>query len=1119
MSMSKDIKGHVISESFADVVARAITGEVGSKGWKGVYELHDKAKDTEQLKKVLQEAKAEILRLGELDHLDFSSFRKAFPNARHEILHAVANAIATAKKSCYFHYQSSLKAELSPTGCRGNSLFHKWSDEKYADLQMRYYWYIEWLEMVRSCRIKGGRLFVFNFSSEGKFADAAMGTSPNCVMELALLREIFDLDGYDSTIKLIVIQDEDMMSTDSIAEVIARKEADQETQKELFLQAYHSCEDQINQPQTLELVKEWIKDYGDAGGDTEMFERAEESLTSRVTESISALTTCVDEDGSTVPAEKGDAELPEEDLIPGQQLTLWQEGSSSTPVQVTIQRLLGRGATASVYKVTYANRDCALKVFKVSRQNFVPLCEEAALMLNLNYPHSHRNVAQIEFARVESKTKKLFFLIKYVDGETLKEWVSNGQLYNGSQSDIQARLLRIVYELALGIAYLHSKGIIHEDIKPDNILMTSGGIPVVSDFGISARGEQNEDGDGGHTAQAVVRGHTPMFSSSVQKAAMRGLSGKRGTEREHFKQDNKLTHADDMFCFAATVLMMYAVRGWTRGKNMAELWAKHGDLKHLALRVPLPEGLRGVLESCLDAHSTPELTMQQVASKLRVHCECEGGIPCKAEEASSGIPGPLLGTIYNNLGVALHLRARSEPGRKEHYLASAKKQYDRAIDVSAGKDARAVNNLGVLFQAVGQEVEARKQYKLAHSLGHPDAEKNYAALKGSSVSTEGVLDISGMAAALGNESAECSIRPSHIVRYGPGQRLQIHHKSAWQSCRVVMYDEARATHRVVFDKPTNPFLVSDNQADETEVKDLGLSTHYPIAEEGAELQIGLPVRENDGNGRPTGKQGIIHRIGWRIEISNLEELVGAMTPYQRVAAVNATTTEIGFWARKSSGWGPRSRRYWFQCKVDLGTLQWWATKEQQAALNRPKGTIRISRIDQQGSGTAKLIVTSTAHKTHRVTLEDASIAGRLCTLFRDGMRFVQNPTNEEVSNGLLEKLPTALLESIHSRGVVEHAEREGKYVLCEAEFDNKAIAPPHLPHIATVPVVWEQDEGRLTGQPSAHLALREVTHLQVSFDDETALRKMSEREVSCVCQRYATRWGSSSGFSYRAIGK
>ena len=67
-------------------------------------------------------------------------------------------------RDVYVHFQSSLKQEDSPTGLRGNSLFASMDDVRYQELDMRHYWYIEWLEVVRTCREKNGYIIISSTS-------------------------------------------------------------------------------------------------------------------------------------------------------------------------------------------------------------------------------------------------------------------------------------------------------------------------------------------------------------------------------------------------------------------------------------------------------------------------------------------------------------------------------------------------------------------------------------------------------------------------------------------------------------------------------------------------------------------------------------------------------------------------------------------------------------------------------------------------------------------------------------------------------------------------------------------------------------------------------------------
>ena len=87
----------------------------------------------------------------------------------------------------------------------------------------------------------------------------------------------------------------------------------------------------------------------------------------------------------------------------GKQLTLWRLGQHS--IECMIEEVLGKGATAIVYRVNYAGLTRALKVFN-SAEDFVPLGAEASLMLKLNHPTSHPNVLAIDFIKKEEESKR-----------------------------------------------------------------------------------------------------------------------------------------------------------------------------------------------------------------------------------------------------------------------------------------------------------------------------------------------------------------------------------------------------------------------------------------------------------------------------------------------------------------------------------------------------------------------------------------------------------------------------------------------------------------------------------------------------------------------------------------
>ena len=148
--------------------------------------------------------------------------------------------------------------------------------------------------------------------------------------------------------------------------------------------------------------------------------------------------------------------------------------------EYSIQRELGRGGMGIVYlaRDVQLDRDVAIKVLPThmartaeSRERFVREARTAAGL-------SHPNIVPIH--RVGEAGGFVFFVMSYVEGETLGERLrAKGPLP-------PAETMRIMREVAWALAYAHGRGIVHRDVKPDNILLEAGtGRALVTDFGIA----------------------------------------------------------------------------------------------------------------------------------------------------------------------------------------------------------------------------------------------------------------------------------------------------------------------------------------------------------------------------------------------------------------------------------------------------------------------------------------------------------------------------------------------------------------------------------------------------------------------------------------------------------
>lgn len=140
---------------------------------------------------------------------------------------------------------------------------------------------------------------------------------------------------------------------------------------------------------------------------------------------------------------------------------------------------LGRGGMGVVYKghESSLNRYVAIKVLAESLAHDEGVKErflrEARSMAALNDPH----IIQIYF--IGEDEGQTYFVMEFVEGESL------GTLLKREHKVAMGPAAKIIYQTALGLATAHDKGVIHRDIKPGNLMISSRGSIKIADFGIA----------------------------------------------------------------------------------------------------------------------------------------------------------------------------------------------------------------------------------------------------------------------------------------------------------------------------------------------------------------------------------------------------------------------------------------------------------------------------------------------------------------------------------------------------------------------------------------------------------------------------------------------------------
>jgi predicted Zn finger-like uncharacterized protein len=251
-----------------------------------------------------------------------------------------------------------------------------------------------------------------------------------------------------------------------------------------------------------------------------------------------------------------------------------------------VKNVLGEGGMGKVYKVHHRgwNIDLAVKSPRAeilgkpdAAENFARECET---WVNLGL---HPHVVGCHYVRRLGGVPRVF--AEYVEGGSLRDWIKDGRLYDGGPQTALGRILDVAIQFAWGLHYAHEQGLIHQDVKPANLMMTPDGTAKVTDFGLAkARAMAGETATlaAGRTILVSSGGMTPAYCSPEQTSC------------------EPLSRKTDTWSWAVSVLEMFTGDvTWPSGSVADEalegyLQAGAGDE-----RIPaMPAGVADLLRRC-----------------------------------------------------------------------------------------------------------------------------------------------------------------------------------------------------------------------------------------------------------------------------------------------------------------------------------------------------------------------------------------------------------------------------------------------------------------------------------------------------------------------------------------
>jgi len=172
---------------------------------------------------------------------------------------------------------------------------------------------------------------------------------------------------------------------------------------------------------------------------------------------------------------------------------------------------LGTGATSRVYLATRVNSGERM-VVKIMKSGAAEAARSQYFLLEMQVLQRMRHPNVVAITDAGEAQGVLFFTMPFIEGETMRHRLSR----DGAFPLVEA--VRVARDIANGLGHVHSHGIVHRDVKPENVLLSPNGA-VLLDFGHARAPAIMPNADSHDTRKYIVG--TPNYVSPEQVAGRR----------------------------------------------------------------------------------------------------------------------------------------------------------------------------------------------------------------------------------------------------------------------------------------------------------------------------------------------------------------------------------------------------------------------------------------------------------------------------------------------------------------------------------------------------------------------------------------------------------------------
>ena len=306
-------------------------------------------------------------------------------------------------------------------------------------------------------------------------------------------------------------------------------------------------------------------------------------------------------------------------------------------------RMLGQGGFSEVWLATdsITNLDIAVKIYAPGRGMDSDGMKEFSAELAKVYYLNHQNLLKPQ--HVDAWEGMPYLIMAYCSQGSLTKKV-------GKMSEDE--IWQMISDVAAGLDYLHRNDIIHQDIKPDNILIDDNGTYVITDFGISMRARS--------TLQKSMSKVSQSFSS--------GTMSYMGPER--FSKQPAPIKASDIWSFGSMVfeLLMGNVPFGTIGGGLQK-----GGAEIPEITADVSQELKDLIDQMLAVETWDRPTAEQLHHIAQQHCN-----PSALGHQTAPI------TPTPNIGQTVNENKKKKTGKQQPQKADNTPNKEQTKEVKSG---------------------------------------------------------------------------------------------------------------------------------------------------------------------------------------------------------------------------------------------------------------------------------------------------------------------------------------------------------------------------------------------------------------------------------------------------